>query len=507
MSRKLIYAALYALVLAWIVPFPCVRLARNAWRANSIPRQVEAKGPACDALHKDVTIVMAVKDMCSNADITLAHLASIIGRRVPIVYVTPNYPDCVDAVPREVLGSLFLHSTIVTTDVDTSPIGNFKAAYPHVGTPYVMLMHNDVYPMDNQSVCELQRALERHPEAGIAAPQLYERASDDIVVPHGHHRNLRIRNGEVAYDLDADLITRREPVDFHEYAQLSFVEDHAFMARTHSYRSYMDEHASFTMEYVDIALNLLQHGTFAWYTPSSRFIFDVDTGRLGWRDVGYLMRKRSDEVGMQVWAYMQRKWSVTFPVTNIWRYVRDSMLEDMTLTGDDIPRDHGAQLRLVAAWFQGVGYNRFNEAQTTHGGLTTTTSLEQASRIAASYDIHPTVSYDAKALLSVHEERAGVRIAVQDDSEPGVRVTADCNARNCDLLYATDNGACKCFVRERTYERRFAWMEAILRVCRLPSRVWRFVQMKLFSSASHDPPQKNLNIGFGERARLLKWKW
>ena len=36
------------------------------------------------------------------------------------------------------------------------------------------------------------------------------------------------------------------------------------------------------------------------------------------------------------------------------------MLDSLRLTGDAIPQSHGAQLRLVAAWFESIGFNRYN---------------------------------------------------------------------------------------------------------------------------------------------------
>ena len=474
-----------------------LRLVRNVFVPE--PQEVTPVTMCNDT--NDVTILMATKDACSNAGVTVAKLAAIVDINTPMVYIVPNYTDCRDAAPTDLLQTLFPNSETFVVDAHTSPLGMFKLAAPLVKTPFALLTYNDVVPMDVFAICELRRGLVQQPDAIIAAPQLYEVSDDGIIVPHGHHTNLRVEENTVRYDIDIDLVTRRKRCDFYEHKQMDFVEDHAFLIRSDSISETLDADASFTMEYIDLALALLRQNSFAWYVPTSRFVFDVRPSRVGWRDIGYLMRKRSDEYAENVRTHLTSKWNTTFLSTGIWKYVRASMVEKQEFSGDRLPDDRGAQLRMVAAWFEHIGFNRYNGGL-THEELTDVPELRNASRAIPEMAQVTLPVADAKALLPSFSSH------VQRVVEPQWNVQAweksrSCYADACDLLFTTADG-CACWRADRGYADRFDFMEDVLRLFRLPARVWTYIKMVHFKSAVSG--ETFTTIGFGKDSRLLKWK-
>merc|ERR1719401_1052775 len=196
---------------------------------------------------------------------------------------------------------------------------------------------------------------------------IYEAESKGLIVPHGHHQNLHIRpstSGEadlrIDYDLSLHLLTQRKPEDFSEGPQVDFLEDHAFFARSDRYHELLDPAGSFTLEYMDMILNMRARNTSAWYVPTARCIFDVDVKKITWEDLPYLVYKRSEQIGHQVRKYLTNKWGVEFVNTGIWNYVRYVMLADVVLEGSSLPTDWKDQAAVFYSWFESVGFNRYN---------------------------------------------------------------------------------------------------------------------------------------------------
>lgn len=65
------------------------------------------------------------------------------------------------------------------------------------------------------------------------------------------------------------------------------VDLQAYMARTAGFEDLLDEGGSFTMEYMDMILNMRARNTSAWYVPSARCVFDVELDKLVWQDLPY----------------------------------------------------------------------------------------------------------------------------------------------------------------------------------------------------------------------------
>eukprot|EP00438_Fugacium_kawagutii_P003521 Skav200666 [mRNA] locus=scaffold1967:25529:30519:+ [translate_table: standard] len=154
----------------------------------------------------------------------------------------------------------------------------------------------------------------------------------------------------IDYDLSLNLLTQRKP----------------------------EENQEFASWYMDMILNMRSRNTSAWYVPTARCIFDVDTakvrweawngwahaGHMGWQklapqDVPYLVYKRGEQIGHQVRNYLTNKWGVEFVNTGIWNYVRYVMLADVVIR-DGLPTDWKDQAAIFYSWFESVGFNRYN---------------------------------------------------------------------------------------------------------------------------------------------------
>ena len=291
------------------------RLLRNAMLPNT-PADVPLKYAPCSPteLVEQITVVVTAKDTCSQTPQTFAELTHSFPRDMRMVYVYPAYPGCNRSLPEQ---KLFKFLQLVEIPSTSSPNDGFLQAASAITTPYALLMHNDVTPLDGQrTVCELYRALSSRPALIFAAPQIYERSDNGIMVPHAHFRHLhRTPQNTVRYDLDWDIITKRRPHDFSEGEQPDFLEDHAYLARSEPhtpwhYSRFLDADASFTMEYLDSILNLRAQGAPApWYVPSARVLFDVSVRRMQYNDLPYFSFKRSEEVGLRVRAYLDAKWT------------------------------------------------------------------------------------------------------------------------------------------------------------------------------------------------------
>jgi hypothetical protein len=505
------------------------------------------------ALVRDVAVVMAVKDSCTQGPAALAALAGAVPRDTNVVYVTPAAPDCAGVMSSEALLSVFPNGVLLSVAASASPFEAFLAAEPHVQSQrHTLFLHTDVYTMDaRRSVCALHVALDAHDADRVpfAAPQLYERGADGAVVPHAHHGTLHtyedpLRGGGCALGYTTDVlgVLRRRAGDFVSSWQRDFLEDHAFMGRTATYRTFLDPEASFTLEYLDVALTMRAHGATAVYVPESRFLFDVDAGQVGWRDLAHTAWKRSAVPARRVHRHMRHKWGCLVPDEPIWRYVRHTALAGVDLRGSSLPSDVGAQMRAVHAWFSAAGL----EHDPTSTGLDENRACRAQTR---STKVDADGDGDAFQSVATHSAvlqlpRTSSASSVQHYIRPPRRQHDDvdgdddmdvmelnaCDAHHCHLMYTDQQGMCRCFARTDTFDSRFAsWMPALLRRLKLPARAWTYAQM-------HRPPTVSTTastgtggdapallrrvrcvvaekeccvdgLHLGPRSRLLLWRW
>ena len=86
-----------------------------------------------------------------------------------------------------------------------------------------------------------------------------------------------------------------------------------FLTRTPLVRDgdFLDPAAAYTLEYVDLHLNMVRRNLTQLYVPSARAEFRL--WAFGWQDVPYFVRRRSEENARQTKRHLERKWGVEFP--------------------------------------------------------------------------------------------------------------------------------------------------------------------------------------------------
>ncbi|CAL1138187.1 unnamed protein product [Cladocopium goreaui] len=517
---------------------PCVRrLFRNV-ALPGIPDPVAPTYASCsDAdLTAHVSLVVTVKDTCGQFEELMGHLATMFPKDMNVYYAYPNIRGCRNIETGAIGARLFSNYTEVAVGNADAPIAGFLKIQPLLKTKYAVLMHNDAYPMERDFACELFRALEANPHFPIAAPQIYEAAGDRIIVPHGHHQNLHVRpsptssNGyRIDYDLSLNLLTQRKPEDFKEGPQVDFLEDHAFFARSDRYHELLDPAGSFTLEYMDMILNMRSRNTSAWYVPTARCIFDVDTAKVRWEDVPYLVYKRGEQIGHQVRNYLTNKWGVEFVNTGIWNYVRYVMLADVVIR-DGLPKDWKDQAAVFYSWFESVGFNRYNGEylpQFIEDPQPGVVNVSRTMKWTLPTDV-PAHRVPPKSAMEILPKQPRKKVGAIDISfkEPhlpiGVRKSS-CNAQQPDSyrecgMAVQDGDECTCFTYVVPFNLKTTlYLDKLMAWMKLPARAFMYGQMKYWTVPIDqskvdfycDPEQEDcqFEVSFSENAKILQWSW
>jgi hypothetical protein len=139
--RLYVFLALVALSDWPFVRWPLL-LARNVLLSGPVPRPLAPKY-ACPDLANALTVVMTAKDTCSQAPAALVHLAASLPATTRVVY-RPTFPGC-DAVDLAAARLALPALQIVDAPPDASPVDGFLTSLQTATTPFVLLMHNDVY--------------------------------------------------------------------------------------------------------------------------------------------------------------------------------------------------------------------------------------------------------------------------------------------------------------------------------------------------------------------------
>jgi hypothetical protein len=531
-------AALVALFANTCIQKPWLaRMFRNA-ALPIVPSPLKPVYPSCsDAeLIDGMSFVVTVKDTCAQAEELLTHLAEIFPRDMHVYYGGPSIRGCRHVDGTGILSKLFTHYTVVSTEIDSSPITAFLKVQPLLKTKYAVLMHNDAYPMERDFACESLRALDAHPEYPIVAPQIYERAADGIIVPHGHHQNLHTRpqadgsGSFIDYDLSMDLLTQRLPEDFKEGPQRDFLEDHAFIARSNIYHELLDPAGSFTMEYMDMILNMRARNTSAWYVPTARCYFEVDTNKLTWEDIPYFVYKRSEQIGHQVRNYLTNKWGVAFPNSGIWNYVRYVFVPYLMLEEESLPKEWADQAAIFYSWFESVGFNRYNtqflpEFINSPSDGPVTVSRETKLELDTNVPDHRVPPMSASEILPTMAKKTfgAPQIAFKEPHIPIGLKMSSCKASEpssyalCGLA-VQDGDSCKCWTYVEGFNLRTTFgLDNLMALLKLPPRAFTFAQMKYWpqkiDSGNTDflceaaQSDCKLEVQFSKAARILQWSW
>mmetsp|Transcript_99978 Transcript_99978/g.214154 ORF Transcript_99978/g.214154 Transcript_99978/m.214154 type:complete len:610 (+) Transcript_99978:110-1939(+) len=528
-----------AIAVGRLVYSPCMRrLFRNV-ALPGIPEVVDTKYESCsDAeLIEKVSLVVTVKDTCAQAEELLTHLSTLFPPSMHVYYAYPNIRGCRHVSAGAAARRVFTNVTEIAVGAADAPIAGFLKVQPLLKTKYAVLMHNDAYPLERQFACDMYRALEAHPEYPIAAPQIYETAAPGVIVPHGHHQNLHVRpsaSGQglrIDYDLSLNLLTQRKPDDFSEGPQVNFLEDHAFFARADKYHELLDPSGSFTLEYMDMILNMRARNTSAWYVPTARCVFDVDTAKITWEDLPYLVYKRSEQIGHQVRTYLSKKWGVEFVNTGIWNYVRYVMLAGVVLEGQSLPEDWQDQAAVFYSWFESVGFNRYDgqmlpqfiEEPPVAGPVKVSRSMKQT--LPTDVPEHRVPPMSAPEILphQAKKKAGAIDLSFKEPHIPiGVKISS-CDASQpssyaiCGLA-VQDGDKCTCYNYQAPFNLKTTlYLDKIMAWMKLPSRAFMYGQMKYWPL----PIDKNevdmycektqedcaFEVEFSANARVLQWSW
>ena len=283
-----------------------LRLARNPFTPG-VPTPVLPRYPLVEEerLAADITVVVGTKDAVTPTLTQIEHLRSALppGVRVIYTYPEPLWDSAAEYAEklRIAAGPLAARLQLVPVGPFINPFDAWLQAVPLVETKYTLLMHNDVFLLDKRGhfLSELYGALEANEQHAVAAPQIYETEHRGLLTTHLVNTNLHLRldsTGVAMMSHEVDLLAglSREPDDFHQRTNRNFLEDHVFLAHTAKIDArFIDPAAAFTLEYVDLQLNMLKQNLSQLYVPSARAEFRL--WEFGWRDIPYFVRRRSEE--------------------------------------------------------------------------------------------------------------------------------------------------------------------------------------------------------------------
>ena len=220
-------------------------------------------------LATEMTIVVSVKDACSQAPGFIRGLEIFAPPEVHLIYTYPNFESCAKIDLKDVL-KRWKRFTLLPLPLRSSPMQGWVDAIPHIKTKYSMLLHNDGYALDHFFGCELLQSLKyhqintpnRHASSSctfssrfgvsclstlalcprvvvasfcssymLAAPMLYESKMDGSLAAHATQTNLRLVKDDSPQGITVrhDHSLRRalnRGSDFKEGDQTEFVEDH-----------------------------------------------------------------------------------------------------------------------------------------------------------------------------------------------------------------------------------------------------------------------------------------
>ena len=433
--------AVIAVAAAFLPVSLLTRLLRNAF-TPAIPRAVEPLYASVDddRLAHDVTVVVGTKDTLSPTIAQLRHLSQALpaGVRVIYTYPLPPWEEAKDyaARLRDAAGPhLVPNLRLLPVDGFSNPFDAWLKALPFVRTKYTLLMHNDVFLLDGKGhlLSELHGALETHPAHAVAAPQIYETEVAGLLTTHLFNTNLHLRrNAEgvafMSHEVDLLAGLAREPSDFSQRPNDNFLEDHCFLARTEAVRGteFLDPHAAFTLEYVDLHLNMLRANLTQLYVPTARAEFRL--WEVGWQDVPYFVRRRSEEQARLTKRHLEAKWGVEFPNTGFCNFVKFSIIRHVSLQWTDLPTRWVDQASLLVAWFEMVGFNRqtiglWGTSCQRSGSRPPPQQRAATARRVAGLEEAEGRRLDPAAAVGASAARAGVAAAEEEEEEGCCRLT------------------------------------------------------------------------------------
>merc|ERR1719460_3344646 len=516
---------------------PVVMIVRNCILPKT-PQAMRPAYPSCtdEMLSGEMTIVVSVKDACSQAPGFIRGLEVFAPPEVHLIYTFPNFESCAKIDLRQVL-SRWKKVTLLPLPLRSSPMQGWVDAIPHIKTRYSMLLHNDGYALDSFFGCELLQSLRYHqtnsPNSSyvLAAPMLYESKMDGSLAAHATQTNLRlVKDGSPqGMTVHHDHSLRRalnRGFDFKEGDQTEFVEDHGFLVQTDAIARIIDPSASFTLEYLDMIMTIRANNWKVLFVPTARLEFRIT--EFSWRDIPYFMYKRSEATAHGTRDYLMAKWKANFPNTGFWTYIKYTIIEQhvyrftpdcpsrLTLAG--LPEVSASpchelegmawkdQAALVFGFFQMVGYNRYTVGGKKVDFIEILERLDRGWAPRAKEVVHAARTLERpvhtktrssikpiRDILPLGEPGTGVEAEMQHEYLPFS--TAKLTFGSCEMVPAEIDAVCGliiqqaegcvCWVNMPTFKSNSLLIRFILKLAalvKLPSRVTTFVEMALDGS-------------------------
>ena len=542
MARRLVFVGVVAMVFQLVckqLDLPLEKLVRNMF-SSSQPLKTRPKYTAeCSAasLASDVTVVVTVKDACSQTPGFLASLRSVAGPDTALILTYPDLKSCAPEALGVTEESWSGPLSLMALPPRSSPMVGWLRSADVIKTPYALLLHNDGYALDDFFLCELVGALKKRVNESyvVAAPMLFESKADGSLAAHATQSRLRVVDGTVRHDHSLRRALNRG-FDLEEGDQADFLEDHGFLIKTSAISTVVDPTASYTLEYVDMILSLKSQNFKVVFVPTARLEFRI--AEFSWRDVPYFMYKRSEATCHGTRDYLAQKWQAKFPNTGFWTYIKYTIVEDHVYPESElalVPWTQQASLAL--GFFQMAGYNRY---EVVEEGSSETSAKQQKKgtyldllekvdasesllgpKVVASRDTArplptkvrtapraadllptfpkpflPTIEADMPleylpfAIAKVHFPNASCAAALDDWADDRFP------SKLCGVaVWHEDMRSCDCYVNLPTFKSRGLFVSALAKLAsllKIPSRVTTYLEMALGSTNPAESHVKSL---------------
>ena len=170
--------------------------------------------------------------------------------------------------------------------------------------------------------------------------------------------------------------------------QDNFLEDHAFIVSTEFIEKLIDPESAFTMEYIDMYLNMLySDGRKPYFEPESRIEFRVRHDDLSLGDIPYMAGRRSEINALGNHRYLEKKvrdnkrrrlvqfivlthcttkWKAKFFFTSAWNYIKFATMRDTHSYDVDasvpnfVDSPKCFKNMLFFTWFEFIGMNHYD---------------------------------------------------------------------------------------------------------------------------------------------------
>jgi len=189
--------------------------------------------------------------------------ASDLAPRIVVVDNTPGDPDLPDVIAQ--YPEVHLISSPANLGFGAGNNLGITWALAHTDCEFIFLLNNDAW-VEGDSILNLESSLDRHPDAGIAAPK---------IVFSGQPNELWYGPGEVDWRLARGIVpgylkdSRSQSAQTPRYA--TFASGCAMLIRSELLRKIGGFNPCFFMyeEDVELCLRAASHGYRLWYEPSS----------------------------------------------------------------------------------------------------------------------------------------------------------------------------------------------------------------------------------------------